>query len=196
MLVLKHTVYAAILLGITSHAFAVDLATYPTSYLGDVKNVNAALAKGTVVCSLKGRFYSSGNAVNYSGHVKLTHDGIKDINGFGHFTSPLGKESFVQYSVPYTMSNGSGGFIEGGFTCVQALNITTSKYAVNKFGKGISELHWDADPDNVSKGGNCSAFIDQMGWVVDKTGHTITTKINEAPTTIMGEQSVDCYKSN
>ena len=193
MRIATRAVYAAILIGSAAQAFALDLTTYPENVLGSKANAKASVAKGTVVCKLSGMFYSGGGSVNYSGHVKLTHDGIQDSAGFGHFTSPTGNPSFVQYSLPYSIPDGNGGYTEGGVTCVHQLNTTDSKYAVNRYGVGISELHWDADVNNPN---SCPAFVDQMGWVSDKTGHAITTKINDTPTTTKGEQSVECYKAN
>lgn len=192
MQILKNAAYAAILVGCSQQALALDLSTYPDSFLGAKANAKAAMVKGTAVCTLKGLFYKSGSPVNYSGHVRLTLDGIQDSNGFGHFTSPTGKESFVQYSLPYSVSDGNGGFTEGGVTCVHLLDTASSKYAFSKYGAGISELHWNADENNVQ---TCPAFVDQIGWVVDKAGHSITTKINDTPTTVMGEQSAECYKA-
>jgi hypothetical protein len=190
---LRIAVYAAMMIGSASQAFALDLTTYPENVLGLKSNAKASVAKGTVVCKLTGMFYSSGSPVNYSGHVKLTHVGIQDSDGFGRFSSPAGNASFVQYNVPYSTPDGNGGYTEGGVTCVHLLNTTDSKYAVNRFGVGVSELHWDADANNSN---TCPAFVDQMSWVMDKAGHAITTKINDTPTTIRGEQSVECYKSN
>ena len=192
MRTLKSAVFAAILAGLSQQAPALDLSIYPESILGARANAKASMVKGTAVCTLKGMFYQGGSPVNFSGYVRLTLDGIQDSDGLGHFTSPTGKESFVQYSVPYSVSNGDGTFTEGGVTCTHLLDTTSSKYAFSKYGAGISELHWNADVNNAQA---CPAFVDQIGWVVDKAGHSITTKINDAPTTVMGEQSAECYKS-
>jgi|GEM_PF-5191727 len=193
MQVMNKYVAAAIMASFIPQASAVNLSTYPVSLLGSQANAAAQVAKGPVACRMTGVMYIGGGQLPYAGHVMLMHDGIQDVNGFGHFKSPAGKESFVQYSVAYDNAGSSGGH-----TCYQKLNITDSKYAVNKFGVGISELHWDADTDTAKTNlGLCTAFVDQMGWVMDNTGaRSVTTRINEAETTApFSAQSVDCFRS-
>lgn len=190
---LKNFTLAAIMAGFIPQASAVDLSTYPVSLLGPVKDTKPSLVKGTTACKMTGTLMQNGAPVYYSGHVRLTHDGKEEVvegakTGFGRFTSAAGKESFVQYSIPYSMSNGDGSFTNGGFTCMHLLDVSTSKYAVNKNGLGISELHWNADANNPNL---CPAFVDQMGWIVDRAGHTYTTKFNEA-STVQAAQSVEC----
>lgn len=192
---LKHFALTAIMAGFIPHASAVDLSTWPTSLLGDKPtSKTAALAKGSVGCRMTGTLHMNGIQMPYTGHVMLTHDGIQDNDGFGHFTSASTKPSFVQYSVAFPNQDGSA----GGFTCHQMLDTTSSKYAVNKNGVGVSELHWLADEDTTKTSAEiCLGFVDQMGWIMDKTGaRSVTTRINEAQTTApFSAQNVDCFKS-
>lgn len=191
MSALRNSIYAAMLVSTIPVASAVDLSSYPSSLLGPLANAQASLVKGPVVCKIDGLFYANGAEVNFSGHDRLTHDGLQDGSGFGHFLSPAGKESFVQFSIPYSIPNGDGTFTDGGFTCMHQLDTANSKYAVNKFGMGISELHWQADPNNPQ---TCPAFVDQIGWLMDKAGHVIGTRINESQTTTKAALRGDCYK--
>lgn len=192
---LKNFTLAAIMAGFIPQASAVDLSAWPTSLLGDKPtSKTAALARGSVGCRMTGTLHLNGIQMPYAGHVMLTHDGIQDTDGFGHFSSTQTKPSFVQYSVAFPNQDGSA----GGFTCNQKLDTANSKYAVNKNGVGISELHWLDDEDAAKTGaGICKAFVDQMGWVMDKTGaRSVTTRINETQTTTaFSAQSVDCFKS-
>jgi len=80
-------------------------------------------------------------------------------------------------------------------SCVQKLDTTTSKYVINKYGVGVSELHWLADPNNSIA---CPAQIDQMGFVSNSAGQSFNTKFLTAPspTSTRADQSATCMKTN
>lgn len=182
----------------TTSVFALDLSTnvYPTSYLGPIANAKASLNTGTSMCEFA--LEIDGTPITkVTGHILVTPDAVQDSKGFGHFTNPAGKGSFLHYTYtnpnvdPVTLTNTA-------VSCVQALDITTSKYAMNKFGIGVSELHWLADPTNPTA---CIAMIDQMGFVSDKNGNSYSTKFIDPvaatypKTTVRGVQSVSCMKT-
>lgn len=175
----------------TSSAFALDLSAnvYPTSYLGPKSNIATkatyAANAGAFMCQFAGKFDVAGVSYSYSGHSMFNPDGIQDANGFGHYLSPTGKESFMHVSVVNPT---------GAVSCVQKLDITTSKYAVNKYGVGVSEIHWLADPANPT---GCPSQTDQMGYVSDKSGNSFHTKFISAPspTNVPADQTVSCMKT-
>ena len=75
---------------------------------------------------------------------------------------------------------------------------------MNKYGVGVSELHWLPDAANPA---GCPAQIDQMGWVTDKNGNSfsnkfIATVVNTSPPTsipsptdIRSNQTATCMKT-
>lgn len=191
---------SALLAFTTSSAFALDLSTnvYPTSYLGPKTNIATTATykanAGAYMCQFAGETDSSGTALKFSGHSIINADGIQDANGFGHYLSPTGKESFMHYSYINTFVDASNVLISNAVSCVQKLDITTSKYAVNKYGVGVVEFHWLADPSNTVA---CPAQIDQMGYVSDKNGNSFSTKFITAPspTFTKADQSANCMKT-
>ena len=201
----SNLVLSALLAFTTSSAFALDLITnvYPTSYLGPIANAKAVAAGGTVMCELATEIDTT-PPTKVTGHMLVTLDGIQDSKGFGHFTSPSGKPSFLHY----TYTNPNIDPITGtniAVSCVQALDLKTSKYAMNVFGVGVSEMHWLADTSNATTAANCGAMIDQVGWVSDKNGNSFSTKfldpivtnpVTSYPkTTTRGIQSVSCMRT-
>ena len=195
---------SALLVFTTSSAFALDLSTnvYPTSYLGPKTNIATKATykanAGTYMCEFAGETDSDGVALKFSGHSFLNNDGIQDANGFGHFTSAAGKESFMHYSIIFTVQDPiTLAYTNNALSCVQKLDITTSKFAYNKYGVGVSELHWLADPANPEA---CPALIDQMGYVSDKNGNSFNTKFIStpsalSPTSTRADQSANCIKT-
>ena len=191
----------ALLAFTTSSAFALDLSTnvYPTSYLGPKSNIATTATykanAGAYMCEFAGEEASGSVSYKYSGHSLLNNDGIQDANGFGHFTSPVGKESFMHHSYIYTVQDPSTlAYTNNAVSCVQKLDITTSKFAINKFGVGVSELHWLADPVHPL---DCPAQIDQMGFVSDKNGNSFNNKFITAPspTNVRSNQTASCMKT-
>ena len=185
----------------TTSVFALDLSTnvYPTSYLGAKTNIATKATytanAGAVMCQFAGEFDIGGVPYKYSGHSMFNLDGIQDANGFGHYLSPTGKESFMHYSYIDTVQDPNTlAYTNNAISCVQKLDITTSKYAYNKYGVGVSEIHWLADPANPAA---CPAQIDQMGYISDKNGNSFHTKFLAAPspTYTKADQSVTCMKT-
>ena len=195
---------SALLTLTTTSVFALDLSTnvYPTSYLGPKTNIATKATytanAGAYMCQFAGETDSGGTALKFSGHSFLNNDGIQDANGFGHFTSSPGKESFMHYSIIFTVQDPiTLAYTNNAVSCVQKLDTTTSKFAYNKYGVGVSELHWLADTANPAA---CPALIDQMGYVSDKNGNSFNTKFISnptalSPTTTRADQSANCMKT-
>ena len=192
---------SALLAFATTSVFALDLSTnlYPTSYLGAKTNIASTATykanAGAYMCQFAGETDGGSVAFKFSGHLMLNLDGIQDANGFGHYLSPTGKESFMHYSLIYTVQDPiTLAYTNNAVSCVQKLDVTTSKYAVNKYGVGVNEFHWLADPSNPL---TCQAQIDQLGFVSDKNGNTFSTKLLTAPspTSIRADQSANCMKT-
>ena len=192
---------SALLAITTSSAFALDLSTnvYPTSYLGAKTNIATKATytanAGAVMCQFAGEVDNGNVPLKYSGHSMFNLDGIQDANGFGHYLSATGKESFMHYSYINTFQDpNSLAYINNAVSCVQKLDITKSKYAFNKYGVGVSEIYWLADPSNPLA---CPAQIDQMGYVSDKNGNSFHTKFITAPspTSSRADQSANCMKT-
>ena len=193
----------------TSAAFALDLSTnvYPTSYLGPKTNIATKATysanAGAYMCQFAGESDVGSVAFKYAGHTLFIVDGIQDSNGFGHYLSTPGKENFMHVSVINTIQDPNTlAYSNNAVSCVQKLDTTKSKYAVNKYGVGVDELYWLADPSNPL---GCPAQIDQMGFVSDKNGNYFHTKfittpsapnaVTPSPTNVWANQSVSCMKT-
>lgn len=160
-------------------AFAVDLSTWPADLLGAQGDALKS-PKMTLMCSGHTSYYSQGGTlVQTSQHWQLVHSGNRlDSTGFNGYTS-----GFLQTSSSYTA---------GANSCLYTLDTATSKFAINKSGVGIGEVHWLTSSSNPN---TCLGnFTTQVGFLFDKNSNLVMTQINDAQTTYAAEFSGSCAK--
>lgn len=148
-------------------AMATDLSTYPTGLLGPVSRAATSLPSGVMQCEIKANI-GQGEVpyVEYTSAFRLVFDGIKQEDDFGRFLAGS--------SVYYTARFGNSPGVPQ--SCQQKLDITASKYTMNKNRQGAMRLVVLADDSNSS----CFGYTSQWVFLLDNGGNNAYLTADDA----------------